>query len=113
MLTQKQFIKNYSKSLKDGKASLFIGSGISRKSGYARWKDILRECAEEIELDVEKEVQDLITLAEFYVNDKNRTKINQTIADYFKDSNGCICLFNSILFTTTLIAFIFSLSSRF
>ena len=90
MLTKKQFIKNYSKSLKDGKASLFVGSGISRKSGYARWKDILRECAEEIGLDVEKEVQDLIALAQFYVNDKNRTKINQTIADYFKDSNGSI-----------------------
>ena len=97
MATKNQFIKDYSKSLKVGKASLFIGSGISRKSGYARWKDILRECAEEIELDVEKEVQDLITLAEFYVNDKNRTKINQTIADYFKDSNGCITDVHKIL----------------
>lgn len=90
MLTKNQFIKEYSKSLQEGKASLFIGSGISRKSGYARWKDILKECAEEIELNVEKESQDLITLAQFYVNDKNRTKINQTISDYFKDSNGDI-----------------------
>ncbi len=90
MLSKSQFIKYYSKSLQDGKASLFIGSGISRKSGYVRWKDILRECAEEIGLDVEKEKHDLITLAEFYVNDKNRTKINQAIAEYFNDSNGDI-----------------------
>ena len=37
------FIKEYSEKLKCEKASLFIGSGISRKSGYANWKDILRE----------------------------------------------------------------------
>ena len=78
------FIKEYSEKLKCEKASLFIGSGISRKSGYANWKDILRECAEEINLDVDKE-SDLITLAEFYVKGKQRTKIDQTIASYFKD----------------------------
>ena len=49
------FIKEYSEKLKCEKASLFIGSGISRKSGYANWKDILRECAEEINLNVDKE----------------------------------------------------------
>ena len=81
------FIKEYSEKLKCEKASLFIGSGISRKSGYANWKDILRECAEEINLNVDKE-SDLITLAEFYVNGKQRTKIDQTIASYFKDKNG-------------------------
>ena len=81
------FIKEYSEKLKCEKASLFIGSGISRKSGYANWKDILRECAEEINLNVDKE-SDLITLAEFYVKGKQRTKIDQTIASYFKDKNG-------------------------
>lgn len=81
------FIKEYVQQLKCGKASLFIGSGISRKAGYANWKDILRECAEEIGLEVDKE-SDLITLAEYYVRDKLRTKINQTIAEYFDDSKG-------------------------
>lgn len=85
--SKESFIKEFVKQLKCEKASLFIGSGISRKSGYANWKDILRECAEEIDLEVEKE-NDLITLAEYYVRDKQRTKINQTIAEYFDDSKG-------------------------
>lgn len=82
------FIKEYAEKLKSEKASLFIGSGISRKSGYANWKDILRDCAEEINLNVDEEENDLITLAEFYVKGKQRTKIDQTIASYFKDKNG-------------------------
>lgn len=82
------FIKEYAEKLKCEKASLFIGSGISRKSGYANWKDILRECAEEINLNVDEEENDLITLAEFYVKGRQRTKIDQTIASYFKDRNG-------------------------
>ena len=81
------FINEYTEKLKCEKASLFIGSGISRKSGYANWKDILRDCAEEINLNVDKE-DDLITLAEFYVKGRQRTKIDQTIASFFKDKNG-------------------------
>ncbi len=86
-ITKEAFIKEYAESLKNEKASLFIGSGISRQAGYATWKRTLKECADEIDLDVEKE-RDLITLAEFYVQTKQRTKINQTIASYFKDKNG-------------------------
>ena len=85
--SKESFIKEFVKQLRCGRASLFIGSGISRKAGYANWKDILRECAEEIGLEVDKE-SDLITLAEYYVRDKLRTKINQTIAEYFDDSKG-------------------------
>lgn len=85
--SKESFIKEFVKQLKCEKASLFIGSGISRKAGYANWQDILRECAEEIGLEVDKE-NDLITLAEYYVRDKLRTKINQTIAEYFDDSKG-------------------------
>ena len=85
--TKEIFIREFSEKLKCEKASLFIGSGISRKSGYANWKDILRECAEEIGLNVDKE-SDLITLAEFYVKDRQRTKITQTISDFFQDNKG-------------------------
>lgn len=86
-ISKEMFIKEFSERLKCERASLFIGSGISRKAGYSTWKETLKECAEEIELDVEKE-QDLITLAEFYIRNKQRTKINQTIASYFQDKNG-------------------------
>ena len=82
------FIKEYSESIKRGKAALFIGSGLSRPAGYMGWKDILRDCAEEIGLCVDKE-RDLIALAQFYVTqNKQRTKITNTVKNFFSDKNG-------------------------
>lgn len=83
-ITKEAFIKEFTEKLKFERASLFIGSGLSRQAGYATWKDTLRSCAEEMGLDVDKE-EDLITLAEFYLNSNQRTKINQLITSYFKD----------------------------
>lgn len=87
-LQRNVFVREFSEQLRCGKASLFIGSGISRKAGYANWKDILRDCAEEIGLNVDLEQQDLITLAEYYVRDRQRTMITKTIANFFADKKG-------------------------
>lgn len=86
-ISEESFIKEFSESLKNGNASFFIGSGISRKAQYVGWKDVLRECAIDIGLDVEQE-NDLITLAEYYVRDNQRTKITETIKNFFADSKG-------------------------
>ena len=88
-ISEESFIKEFSESLKNGNASFFIGSGILRKAQYVGWKDVLRECAIDIGLDVEQE-NDLITLAEYYVRDNQRTKITETIKNFFADSN-CRC----------------------
>lgn len=85
----KTFIKDYAKTIKEGRAALFIGSGLSRPAGYMGWKDVLRDCAIELGLDVEKEESNLITLAEYYRIDKQqRTTINQTIKEFFSDNKG-------------------------
>ena len=86
-ISKESLIKEFSDSVKNGKASFFIGSGISRKANYVGWKDVLRDCAQDIGLDVEKE-SDLITLAEYYVRDNQRTKITETIKTFFADKNG-------------------------
>lgn len=86
-ISEKSFIREFSESLKNGNASFFIGSGISRKAQYVGWKDVLRDCAIDIGLDVEQE-NDLITLAEYYVRDNQRTKITETIKNFFADSKG-------------------------
>lgn len=84
----KNFIKEYSESVTRGKTSLFIGSGLSRPAGYAGWKDVLRDCADEIGLCVDKE-GDLIALAQFYVTqNKQRTKITDTVKSFFADEKG-------------------------
>lgn len=78
-----EFIRNYSEEVRNSRAALFIGSGLSRSAGYVDWKGILREVAEDIKLKVEKET-DLISLAEYYVNaKKNRSKIDNAISQFF------------------------------
>ena len=51
-ISEESFIREFSESLKNGNASFFIDSGISRKAQYVGWKDVLRECAIDIGLDV-------------------------------------------------------------
>ncbi len=88
-ITKELFINDYSKSIINGSASLFIGSGLSRKANYVGWKDILKDCALEIGLDVDKE-KDLITLAQYYVREKQKTKITETIKEFFADDKGSV-----------------------
>ena len=56
------FIKNYLSALNNGDAAIFAGAGLSAPSGCVNWKQLLREIAEELELDIEKE-SDLVAIA--------------------------------------------------
>ena len=47
------FIKNYLSALNNGDAAIFAGAGLSAPSGCVNWKQLLREIAEELELDIE------------------------------------------------------------
>ncbi len=81
--SKEEFIRDYAAQIQNKSASLFIGSGLSRAAGYIDWKGLLKEVAEDIGLNVEKE-QDLISLAEYYVNARrNRVKINTAISQFF------------------------------
>ena len=100
-ISREELIAEYAKSLKNGNASLFVGSGLSRKANYSGWKDILRNCAKEIGLDVEKE-KDLITLAQYYIREKQRTKITETIKDFFSDNKGTVQEIHQIIVSLPL-----------
>ena len=92
------FIEYFSNKLISGKASFFIGSGISRNSGYVGWGDLLKDLASEIGLDVDRET-DLITLAQYYVNKKERTTINEAIKLSFSDEVGEPNLIHNLICT--------------
>ena len=49
-----QFIREYSKSLVDGNAALFVGAGLSQAAGFVNWKELLREIAADLGLEVEQ-----------------------------------------------------------
>jgi len=77
------FLKEYSRALREGDAALFVGAGISRAAGYVDWKQLLKEIAEELELDIDRET-DLVALAQFHVNRRGgRDRLNQLLIDEF------------------------------
>lgn len=80
----RNFIKDYAKEIENQSAALFIGAGFSQSSGYVNWKGLLKDIAEELELDINRE-NDLVSLAQYYCNQNTRTKINQLIKDNFSE----------------------------
>ena len=69
--------------MQSGDAALFIGAGLSKSSGFVDWKELLRDVATELRLDIDRE-SDLIGLAQFHVNErKGRGRINQLLIDEF------------------------------
>ncbi|MFZ3421337.1 SIR2 family protein [Vibrio harveyi] len=72
------FIKNYLNEINENNAAIFAGAGLSTAVGYVNWKELLRPLAEEIELDIERE-SDLVSVAQYHLNDNGRHKINQQL----------------------------------
>lgn len=75
-------IREIEKAIKSDELGAFIGAGLSIPAGFCSWKELLRKPAEEIGLDVEKE-NDLVNLAQYYSNSKNRTSIDDLIKEQF------------------------------
>jgi NAD-dependent SIR2 family protein deacetylase len=83
MTTIENFIKNYTKELLEDNAAIFVGAGLSVSSGYVNWRDLLRDIANDLKLDIDRE-NDLIAIAQYHVNEKkNRGQINQKIIEQF------------------------------
>ncbi len=76
-------LRHFGAELQSGDAALFIGAGLSKPSGFVDWKELLRDVATELHLDIDRE-SDLIGLAQFHVNErKGRGRINQLLIDEF------------------------------
>ncbi len=84
----KEFEREFLKALQEESAGIFAGAGLSRASGYVDWKELLRDFAKDLGLEVEKE-NDLIGIAQYYYNSKsqNRTSIsNKIVNEFTKDT---------------------------
>lgn len=80
----KQLVDEYVAAIRNKHAALFVGAGLSRESGYVDWKGLLRGCAEELGLDLEREY-DLVAVAQYYLNlsPANRHRLNTVLYDEF------------------------------
>src|SRR2546428_9879978 len=80
------FIKTYVQALHDQTAAVFAGAGLSIPAGMVNWKELLQDIAHDVGLDVDKEENDLITVAQFHVNERGgRYRINQALINEFSE----------------------------
>lgn len=78
-----RFIKTYTKEIENSNAAIFAGAGLSKPAGYVNWKELMREVAEDLNLDIELE-SDLVALAQYHVNESGgRGKVNQILIEEF------------------------------
>ena len=86
VIKKAELIRRFGDALSAGDASLFVGAGASQASGYVNWRNLLREIAEDLGLDVDMET-DLVALAQFHVNERGgRAKINDLLVNEFTKS---------------------------
>lgn len=76
------FIDDYTEEIINGNAAMFIGAGFSKSSGYVDWRSLLKKAANELELDSYKE-NELVTIAQYYVNKNGRPAINNILVNEF------------------------------
>jgi len=79
------FIKDFANDLLENNVAIFSGAGMSIPAGFVNWPDLLREIADELGLNVDKE-HDLISLAQYHVNEnRGKVKINRKILEEFTE----------------------------
>jgi len=77
------FLDAFQSAIDNQNAAVFVGAGLSKPSGFVDWKELLRDIAKELDLDVDIET-DLIALAQYHENhSRGRGRINQTLIDEF------------------------------
>jgi len=81
------FLNAYQKALDDGEAAIFVGAGLSMPAGFVGWKELLREIANDLDLNIDEET-DLIAIAQYHVNQTGgRDGINRKLMhEYTKDA---------------------------
>lgn len=83
MASVQELKREFTKAIRRNKAAIFAGAGLSCGSGFVNWKELLRELATDINLNVDKE-NDLVSVAQYYFNEKGgRGQINQNLMNCF------------------------------
>lgn len=83
-----RFIAEYFRAIDAGTAAIFAGAGLSAPAGFVDWRNLLRDIASELGLDVDRET-DLVSLAQFHVNkyQGNRHQLNQAVIEALSAEN--------------------------
>jgi hypothetical protein len=88
-VTRSELARRFANALQEGDAAAFVGAGLSRPSGFVDWRGLLRECALELDLDIDQE-HDLVAVAQYYLNrrSRDRSRLNQIVKAEFEKSGA-------------------------
>jgi hypothetical protein len=79
------FCRKYAREMAEGTVAVFAGAGLSASVGFVNWKSLLEPLANELDLDIERESEHLVRVAQFSLNAKmgNRAHLNAAIISAF------------------------------
>ena len=85
-VSRRDLVRTFVSAMHEGDAALFVGAGLSRPAGFVDWRGLLRDCARELGLDVDRE-HDLVAVAQYYLNRRNRdrARLNSLLKHAFDD----------------------------
>ncbi len=81
-ISEGQFLREFTKELRNRNVAAFIGAGFSMSSGYVDWKGLLKDIVTDLGLDPQKE-HDLVSVAQYSVNQAggNKSRLTKTIVN--------------------------------
>lgn len=98
------FINDFVEEIKEQKAAIFAGAGLSIPTGNLNWKDLLREDAKAIGINVDEE-HDLLAVAQYIYNESGtRNKITKLVKKYI-NRNGTLTKNHDLLATLPIATF--------
>lgn len=50
-----RFVDIFTKAIKENNAAIFAGAGLSIPAGFVNWKNLLKDIAKDLKLDIDKE----------------------------------------------------------
>ena len=90
------FLTEYSKQILGGDAALFLGSGVSRDSGFPSWSALLEPCANELGIDL-SDNYDLYSIAQFYANKNSDSELRRRFSEEINKNMPESALLNKLL----------------
>lgn len=85
IINRQVLVEKYSIAIDSGEAAIFAGAGLSIGAGYVDWVNLLEGAAKEIRLNSHVEKHDLVSLAQYYLNESgnNRGNLNEILNNHF------------------------------
>jgi hypothetical protein len=79
------FCKKFARDMPDGNVAIFGGAGLSAPAGFVDWRQLLAPFAAELDLDIDRESDNLVRFAQYSQNHKSghRAHLNEALITAF------------------------------